>query len=832
MRRNRFSAIVILLCTCLLGIYASAQAPPVGPNSDPTYQQLRNIGLGSEAISVSNVSLRRDAANFQFRSGTICFLAPVQGKVTGAVFIGDGKLIIDPPLDSETSMLKLLTRENEFSENFSRVVLRFTDTAYQDLKELGSAASGTCDPGVLQDAQSDLRHKLRYNLSARLLQDVLSPEPGGLFVAFIHGKRYSDKELFAIDPHGVPEFAEAVYGGEPDAASLAPEEVALMTYEENKYGYWGSFHLSPEYKDGTATGAQRNSVMHIDHQQIETAIEKSGTLAGKATVSLVSLVDGLRVVPFNLYRTLRVQSATGADGQPLSFIREDKDEDYQLFVVLPKALGTGEKFTLTLLYGGKQVVSNEGAGNYHPRARENWYPNAPSGGLGDYTSYDLTFRIPKGMKMVATGTLVSETEEGGQNVSVWKSDVPLTVAGFSFGRFKAEHGKAAKENITVDSYANQESPDWVRGFKTAAEGDVLPVAPGGSHASYVAVGSMSTVGLNKKALAEGEIALNIYSDYFGPIPYSHVALTQQTACGYGQAWPGLVWIPICYFFDTTVRHTLGVDWGDRGYWRSVTAHEVAHQWWGHTVGFNSYRDQWMSEGFAEASASIYLQMVYAKDPKQFVDFWKDQRELLTERNKEGFRAIDAGPVTVGYRLSNTRSGFDITRRLIYPKGGYILHMIRMMMWGRQTGDERFKETMRDFVKTYTNSAATTEDFKAIVEKHMTPEMDLDGNHRMDWFFNEYVYGTALPTYKIESSFQPMTDGTSLHFKLSQSGVDAKFRMLVPIYLETADGRVVFLGRVGLLGNTAMEQAVPLKGVKEQPKRAIVNYRYDVLAASN
>jgi aminopeptidase N len=35
----------------------------------------------------------------------------------------------------------------------------------------------------------------------------------------------------------------------------------------------------------------------------------------------------------------------------------------------------------------------------------------------------------------------------------------------------------------------------------------------------------------------------------------------------------------------------------------VTPHEVAHQWWGQEVGFDSYRDQWMSEGFANFSVA-------------------------------------------------------------------------------------------------------------------------------------------------------------------------------------------------------------------------------------
>src|SRR5206468_11375159 len=96
---------------------AMEAATPLVPNSDPTYQQLRNLSLGSEAVSVNNVNLRRDAATFHLRSGTVCFVAPVQGKVTGAVFVGDGNMILDPRQASERASLKLLTKEADCSEN-------------------------------------------------------------------------------------------------------------------------------------------------------------------------------------------------------------------------------------------------------------------------------------------------------------------------------------------------------------------------------------------------------------------------------------------------------------------------------------------------------------------------------------------------------------------------------------------------------------------------------------------------------------------------------------------------------------------------------------------
>jgi len=175
----------------------------------------------------------------------------------------------------------------------------------------------------------------------------------------------------------------------------------------------------------------------------------------------------------------------------------------------------------------------------------------------------------------------------------------------------------------------------------------------------------------------------------------------------------------------------------------------------------------------------------------------------------------------------------VTRRLIYPKGAYILHMIRMMMHDNRTGDQRFKDMMHDFVTTYGGKSATTEDFKAMVEKHMTREMDLEGNQKMDWFFNQYVYGTQLPAYKLDSSFDTGADGdVVLSLKVTQSNVKDDFHMLAPIYLELAEGGMFFLGRAKLTGNTSVQQKVPLKGLKAKPRRAVANYYDDVLASPN
>ncbi|MBO0800850.1 MAG: hypothetical protein J2P31_18690, partial [Blastocatellia bacterium] len=150
-------------------------------------------------------------------------------------------------------------------------------------------------------------------------------------------------------------------------------------------------------------------------------------------------------------------------------------------------------------------------------------------------------------------------------------------------------------------------------------------------------------------------------------------------------------------------------------------------------------------------------------------------------------------------------------------------------YNRQTGDQQFIEMMHDFVKTHYNQNATTESFKAIVEKHMIPKMDLDGNKTMNWFFNQYVYGTEIPRYRLDYTLTPDSDGkVILKGKVAQSEVSQNFKMLVPLYLDF-DGKIVRLGEATMVGTTATEFQVKLP---QRPKRVLINYYHDVLASES
>lgn len=88
--------------------------------------------------------------------------------------------MIAPPV-SELGMLKLLTKEDEFSEKFEHLVLRFTDSTYDEIKKAGTGASGGCDNGPLKDSQNAMRHgrPLKHNLEYASWRMCSVPSPAG-----------------------------------------------------------------------------------------------------------------------------------------------------------------------------------------------------------------------------------------------------------------------------------------------------------------------------------------------------------------------------------------------------------------------------------------------------------------------------------------------------------------------------------------------------------------------------------------------------------------------------------------------------------------------------
>ena len=122
------------------------------------------------------------------------------------------------------------------------------------------------------------------------------------------------------------------------------------------------------------------------------------------------------------------------------------------------------------------------------------------------------------------------------------------------------------------------------------------------------------------------------------------------------------------YLDSTQRFRLmGLQNSLTEFVDEVTSHEVSHQWWGHLVGWKTYHDQWLSEGFAEFSAGLYLQAT-EKSPDKFLKYWEHARDLIVQKNQFGRRGTDAGPVWMGLRLDSGNPR-EVTARWSIARAG-------------------------------------------------------------------------------------------------------------------------------------------------------------------
>jgi hypothetical protein len=839
-----------LAVAALLAAAAGARA------EEPSYAALRAARPDGRMAQVKDLVLERDVFRFELAQGTIHFLAPVGGRTVGAVFLGHGSFRLSPASDHERRQLALyLGAGREFSnltDSFDELVLLFADDTAKEIAAAVPIEARAPDPRARQVYERWLgrqRDDFRTNFHLRLLADLLNV-PGlmsGVFMALLEGKKLPPA-LAAVDPDG----CQALLGGR-----MGEEDTLLLVPHATRGGVWYLSDRQGEVKAGRASPVKR--LAHALHYTVDTTVRRDTDLQGVATVRFEALVPGLRVLPVHLMEKLRLsaaeyapagdagiaaagaQAASGigaaAGGppawQPAAFIQEEAKQDSDAAVVFPRPLGKGEQVLLRLSYKGDSVLVDAGDKNFVVGARESWYPNL--GVFSDPAPFDLTYRVPAGNEIVSVGRQVESRTEGRQTVSAWRTDTPVQVAGFNYGKFKKLARRDEVSGIDVAVYTNPGTPNVIReinGYLSSlggglapgelpADGQIINTAPQAS------LGKVDTGRLAEAAMTDGINSARLFTTYFGPLADKHVAITQQSQLNFGQSWPALIFMPYIAFLDGTQRQRLGLarakDFVDQ-----VGYHEFAHQWWGHLVGAESYRDQWLEEGFAEFSAALAVQQTQGWGA--YDRFWQRVRKsILSTPPGNAVANVDAGPITQGIRLATERSPWAY-QALIYEKGAYVLHMLRMLMWdgAAATPDGNFIAMMHDYARTYGGKEASTADFQQVVERHMVPAMNGTGDGKMDWFFRQWVRGTEVPRYVVDLKLEPSGGEVRVRGTISQQQVSADFRALLPLYLELDKGQFVRFALVPMIGAASIPFDRVLKTAKKA-RRVLANVRGEVLA---
>jgi hypothetical protein len=790
---------------CFVGL--AVFAAPASAEPDGAYVAFRAARPAGKPVPVQNLVLVREAFRLSFDQGSFWFLPDVEGRTVGAVFVGQGSWELKPTTTTERHHLRVLTRSRDLvtlTDRFERLVLMFTDDTAAEIR---AASSGS---GAPPDAKPDTawdhylkaqRRTFRVNLHLRVLMDVLEKarSADGFFVAYSEGKKQS-AGLVAVDPRGV----EALGLG----AGLGREQVAYVSLDEQNGGLW---YLAK----GGRTSPAGDDTDALDYR-IDTRIRKNRDLEGVTSIHFRTLRDGVRVVRINLLPKLRIGEASFAPGEvpsddafaPVSVIQEGADDDADAAVVLPAPLASGSVATLRLRYKGDEVLDDAGDNNYVVEARQSWYPNL--GTFTDPATFDLTYRVPKKNEVISVGRLASVETDGDFAVSHWKAEKPIRVAGFNYGRFKKLEKVDTQTGFTVRVFTNPGKPTFAREIESSES-----------------IARFNTEKAADSALVDGMNTIRTGEVYFGPLQEREIAITQQSQWNFGQSWPGLVFLPYLAFLDSMTRMTLGLA-GASSFVEQVGPHEVAHQWFGHEVGWATYHDEWLSEGFAEFSSALVLQQTVGTG--HYMDFFDKARTNILRRPAPGSgMAEEVGPITMGHRLAEGRHG-DAYIAVIYSKGAWVLHMLRVMMRDPQSknADAPFIALMHDWVTTWGGKNPSTADFQATVERHMLPAMNLSRDGKMDWFFDQWVRGIEIPKVTSHLAVQEAGPGTyKITGEVVQAEISETFKSPVGLYAEFEKGEIAKLGTIVLVGPVTVPVNNEVK-LPKKPKRVFLDAFRDVL----
>lgn len=828
LRKSRTGAgLIIVLAGCALlataqptpnslGETREAQSVPAR-SAETLYNQLCTVGLDSARVyRIREASFDRAAFHITLDDGTIAFTQDVAGRVTGAFFEGDGEVLLIPPNQVERASMALFTGAAILEERFVTAYFRFNDDTFAELQSSLRPADNTQEfvsqwnPTAQNLAEGDaLRLLMTFS---RMLPVAGGPAPPPSPPA---GPTADDRMLHArLQGRKLGTF-DLYYD------SLAPEQVRagqLKTVEgESYYDVWASVALNRkgEQREDVSgvTGEEGfTGLVSISGYKIRAQVMPPTQLKAEAWLQLEIRQGSQRAALFELSRFLTI-TQVDADGHPVEFIHNPALEGTQrarrgndiVAVVFPQPLQAGQKKVLHFVYGG-EVLSEAGGGLLYVGARGTWYPNL---GLA-MSNFDLEFHYPAGWSLVATGKHAEvppgETSPNlgdAEQVSRWISERPIPVAGFNLGKYARAVARAG--DVTVETYA---ASGVERTFPKGAPEVVVPALPASPRVAetpLVIAPPQPSPARNAQAVADRSArAIEFYARRFGPYPYSELALTQMPGT-LSQGWPSLIFLSSLSFLSPVERGRLHMSPLDVTLNQIIVAHETAHQWWGDLITWGGYRDQWIMEALANYSSLMLLE---SDDPSQFQAVMANFRDDLLQKNKQGVPLMDAGPVTLSSRLSCSQfpGGYDA---ISYGRGTWLLHMLRNMMRdaeqksganpaaaaGAHTQDEPFVRALHRLRDEYQGRSITTRDLMRVFEEELPPSLWYEGRKSLDWFYQGWVNGTAVPRFDLQGMrYVGKAGSTTVTGTILQKLAPKDLVTSVPLY-ALLSGKSVLLGRV-------------------------------------
>jgi hypothetical protein len=757
-----------------------------------------------ECYRVRDLSLIKEDIRIYFTDGHLIFSKPVAGRRIAAVFAGDveggdGEVILMPPDRAERRSLAAFIDSPNLDEHFHAVLLLFTGDEYRQLiSQLpeNPANKRTPDIGALLDETwSPTLRNLGASYQARLTLDLLGgpARRSDLLAALFHASKLSNFDI-VYDPDNTEQIL---------AGSVVSRDNRLY------FDTWTNFTAKSFRKNP----APRRFDLAVRDYRIEATVNSDLSLTAVTRVKVTPQVEGMAAVPFDISPQMTL-SEIKVDGRPAEVMQGDslrlnlmRNGNNLFLVIPPEPLRAGREYEFEFHHSGT-VIHDAGDHVYYISARGNWYPMNRL----QFANYDVTFRYPRDLDLVAAGDVVEDRTEGERRVTRRRTAAPIRVSAFNLGQYK--HSVLERGGYVVDVCANQKLEQALLPRPQVVIPPPNPslqrrrpdaLAPVGPEPPQNPLERLETMASGVAA------ALEFMASKFGPPALPHLTVSPIPGT-FGQGFPGLIYLStLSYLKNPATMRGATSPTANMFFEDVLQAHETAHQWWGNRVTTGTYRDNWLMEALANYSALLYLEKRRGTHALELM--LDSYRDVLLAKSDNGQSVESTGPIVLGTRLENSQEP-RAWRTVTYGKGTWIIQMLRQRL-----GDERFFAMLAGLAKRYDRKEVTTEDFRRLAAEFLPKGPD---DPQLETFFGVWIYGTGIPTLKLAYTVKGVAPAVKLVGTVTQSGVDDDFTAQAPVEIKAGGKTITHWVR------TANDPVSFTVALKQAPQKVTLDPHHGVL----
>ncbi len=793
----------------------------------------------STGRTVSGLTLSQTNFSLTMTSGRLVFARPVQldttSKYYAAFFSGGARVQFAPPVTMEQQEVHRFFGNDSLDRQVESAVLLFNDKFYQEL--IDSTVGQLFSPN--KDDLSDYRN-FRERLTERedyrylfaALKNLVRPRTQP-FLTVLMKLKDGGTVMYQFDP----------YQREEVRLSNHHEEFIVSHGMETVCQY--SVYLDSTYEQ--LNGIDKTA-LRADAYALTGMLEDDGDYTGRAEMACTGEMAGTQLVELSLHPRLEVDSVRDGENRVVHFRRWTKDEHRSaaLWVILNQPLNQGETTRLSFYYHGKLGARH--MGRLQTFAGADWYPRYER---TQKAIFNIALTFPAKYQGVVAAQFVDSTRAGRLVTTRWQVTQPQAAVSFDVGEYERflfmapeippvvvyhlaalhrdsagrmmdqpmaedipeSEGTVSGESDTYDPKSSKDSVVLGREARKLTKSFVLDLLTGERSDSPresmkddpIRVGGKQM----ERQVAEDIMAsLRLFSASLGQLPYDTVRVV-ETMTPMDEVVPGVIHLGWDTFFST-----------DRyGSERARRGRGVALQWFGGLINYETYHDQWLSDGLSTYCGMWYLQTAVGQG--QFLSFVDQARkEIISLSQYTLGQRQDPGPVALGYRTATSKSAGDMDV-IVYLKGAYVLHMLRHMLLDLENlREDTYLATMRDYVTLLRNKDATTELFRQVIERHAGQDMR--------WFFRQWVYGSDIPKYTVTYTTRAGEGSAWVATgQISSSGIPEHFKMYFPIEIEF-DGEGRWYARIEVNQPSVTFEFPTLPS---EPRHVIANPFGSVLAES-